>query len=83
MGHRKPRASYYRCNGGVVLEDGTYPIGHPVKGASIRILDAQGKELPAGQTGEICIYGDGVSLGYIGDHAEENKAFEKLSDGLQ
>ena len=74
-------ASYYRCNGGVVLEDGTYPIGHPVKGASIRILDAQGKELPAGQTGEICIYGDGVSLGYIGDHAEENKAFEKLSDG--
>lgn len=26
-------ASYYRCNDGNVLEDGTYPIGHPVKGA--------------------------------------------------
>lgn len=74
-------ASYYRCNDGGVLEDGTYPIGHPVKGASIRILDAQGKELRAGETGEICIYGDGVSLGYIGDHTEENRAFEKLSDG--
>ena len=34
-----------------------------------------------GETGEICIYGDGVSSGYIGDHDEENKAFEKLSDG--
>ena len=74
-------ASYYRCNDSGVLEDGTYPIGHPVKGASIRILDAQGKELRAGETGEIYIYGDGVSLGYIGDHTEENRAFEKLSDG--
>lgn len=24
-------ASYYRCNDGTVLEDGTYPIGRPVK----------------------------------------------------
>lgn len=30
---------------------------------------------------ERIIYGDGVSRGYIGDHDEENKAFEKLSDG--
>lgn len=74
-------ASYYHCNGGTVLADGTYPIGKPVKGAFIRILDAQGRELPAGQIGEICIYGDGVSLGYIGDRKEENKAFEKQPDG--
>lgn len=74
-------ASYYRCNGGTVLADGTYPIGHPVKGAEIRILGQNGKERPAGETGEICIYGGGVSLGYIGDHAEENRAFEKLPDG--
>lgn len=73
-------ASYYRCNGGTVLEDGTYPIGRAVKGAKIRILDQSGKELPAGQTGEICIYGDGVSLGYIGDHEEENRAFERLKN---
>lgn len=74
-------ASYYRCNGGTVLEDGTYPIGHPVKGAKIRILDQDGAEVPTGETGEICIYGSGISLGYIGDHAEENKAFEALADG--
>ena len=75
-------ASYYRCNGGTVLEDGTYPIGHPVKGAEIRVLDQNGRELPAGETGEICIYGGGVSLGYIGDREEENKAFERLAEGV-
>ncbi len=74
-------AAYYCCNKGKVLDDGTYPVGHPVKGTSIRILDQQGNEVPQGQTGEICIYGDGVSKGYIGDHAEENKAFERQSDG--
>ena len=74
-------ASYYRCNSGTVLEDGTYPIGHPVLGAQIRILDQSGNEVAKGQTGEICIYGGGVSLGYIGDHAEENRAFERQPDG--
>ena len=74
-------ASYYRCRDGQVLEDGTYPIGHPVLGTTIKILDADGKEVPKGETGEICIYGGGVSNGYIGDHDEENKAFVKLADG--
>lgn len=74
-------ASYYRCNGGTVLPDGTYPIGHPVTGCEIRILDQNGKEVSKGETGEICIYGGGVSCGYIGNHEEENKAFEALADG--
>ena len=74
-------ASYYRCRDGQVLGDGTYPIGHPVLGASIRILDTEGNEVPAGEIGEICIYGNGVSNGYIGDHAEENQAFVSLPDG--
>lgn len=74
-------ASYYHCNAGTVLADGTYPIGKPVKGAEIRILDADGNELPNGEIGEVCIYGDGISNGYIGDHEEENKAFEKLPNG--
>lgn len=74
-------ASYYRCNGGTVLADGTYPIGHPVKGSEIRILDQEGNELPGGETGEICIYGGGVSCGYIGDREEENRVFVTQPDG--
>ncbi len=74
-------ASYYRCNGGTVLADGTYPVGKPVKGCEIRVLDRDLKEVNAGAEGEICILGGGVSLGYIGDHEEENKAFVHLPDG--
>ncbi len=74
-------ASYYHCNCGTVLEDGTYPIGLPVKGSQIRICDANGKELSDGEAGEICILGEGVSLGYIGSRDEENKAFETQPDG--
>ncbi len=74
-------AAYYCCNNGVVLSDGTYPIGKPVKNVQIRIQDGSGRDVPAGQTGEICILGGGVSMGYIGDHEEENKAFVTLSNG--
>lgn len=74
-------ATYYRCSGGTILEDGTYPIGHPVQGARIEILDAAGNPVPRGEKGEISILGDGVSAGYVGDHDEENKAFVHLEDG--
>ncbi len=74
-------AAYYCCNTGYVLEDGTYPIGKPIKGVEIRILDEDGNEMPVGETGEICILGGGVSAGYTGDHAEENKAFVTLPSG--
>ena len=74
-------ASYYRCRAGKVLEDGTYPIGKPVLGAEIQILDQAGNRVKPGETGEICILGGGVSRGYIGNHDAENKAFEKLPNG--
>ncbi len=74
-------ASYYCCNQGYVLDDGTYPVGKPVKGVEIRILDQAGDEVPDGETGEICILGGGVSAGYVGDHEEENRAFVTLPDG--
>jgi D-alanine--poly(phosphoribitol) ligase subunit 1 len=74
-------ASYYHCNTGHALADGTYPVGHAVKGTTIRILDETGQEVKPGETGEICIYGNGVSNGYIGDHFEENQMFVSLEDG--
>ncbi len=74
-------ASYYNCSNGHALEDGTYPVGKAVEGASIKILDDNGKEAPRGEIGEICIFGGGVSQGYIGDRAEENKAFVTLDNG--
>ena len=74
-------ASYYRCRDGKPLADGTYPIGRAVRGTEIRILDSEGMAVPAGEIGEVCILGDGVSRGYAGDHPDENRAFELLPDG--
>ena len=72
-------ASYFRCNDATPLEDGTYPIGKAVKGVSISILDENLRPVPDGETGEICISGNGVSKGYIGNR--ENEAFVVMSDG--
>ncbi len=69
-------ASYYCASGKQPLADGSHPIGRPVLGASMEILDEAGNPVPIGTTGEICIYGNGVSAGYIGDHARENLAFD-------
>ena len=74
-------ATYYNCSNGYALEDGTYPVGKAVKGTSIKILDENGEESTDGELGEICIFGGGVSQGYIGDRAEENKAFVTLENG--
>ena len=50
-------------------------------GTQIEILDAAGRAVPDGRTGELCILGGGVSMGYIGGHESENAAFETLPDG--
>lgn len=72
-------ASYFRCNGTQALPDGTYPIGKAVSGTSIELRDERSVPLTMGKVGEICIFGDGVSRGYIGKR--ENAAFVTLPDG--
>lgn len=72
-------ASYFRCNGTQALPDGTYPIGKAVAGVAIELLDEQEHPVPMGKIGEICIFGDGVSRGYIGKR--ENGAFVTSKDG--
>ncbi len=74
-------ASYCRCTGDNILEDGTFPVGKPVLGAEIKIMDEEGMELPDGEVGELCILGNGVSNGYIGNRFKENKAFVNTANG--
>ena len=40
-------------------------IGRPIANTQIHILDAQGQPCPVGCPGELCIGGDGVTLGYL------------------
>ena len=76
-------ASYFRCNGRKAEPDGTFPIGRPVLGTDILLLDENLKPVKAGEEGEICILGDGVSEGYTGDRKKENEAFVTLRDGTR
>jgi len=41
------------------------PIGKPIEGAEIRILDSAGRPVPVGVPGEIYIGGAGVARGYL------------------
>ncbi|MFC8270106.1 amino acid adenylation domain-containing protein [Streptomyces cinereoruber] len=42
------------------------PVGRPIDGVQVRILDEDLTEVPAGEEGELCVLGAGVSPGYIG-----------------
>lgn len=44
---------------------GTVPIGRPIAGTDVRILDAALREVPDGEEGELCASGLGVALGYL------------------
>ncbi|CAL2069693.1 conserved protein of unknown function [Streptomyces murinus] len=43
------------------------PIGRPVPGTRVHVLDETGRECPPGVTGELCVSGAGLALGYLGD----------------
>lgn len=73
--------SYYRCDNAQPSPDGTYPIGKAIEGCHVEIRDEQLRPVPNGTPGEICILGEGVGLGYLGDRAVENQAFVTLDDG--
>lgn len=49
-------------------------IGKPIPNVELSIRDDAGKELPAGETGEICIRGGNVMLGYWNQPEETAKA---------
>ncbi|MCM1297789.1 MAG: amino acid adenylation domain-containing protein [Muribaculaceae bacterium] len=75
-------SNYYRCDNAELLADGTFPVGHPVKGVSVKVMDDNLNELQQGEVGEICIFGEGVSRGYVGN-PPESKNFVTLSDGTR
>lgn len=74
-------ATYQRVNDVEPLPDGTYPVGHAVEGARIRILDDDLQPVAPGTLGEICISGGGVAAGYIGNPAAYAAAFTHDANG--
>ena len=75
-------SNYFRVDNAQPLEDGTFSIGKAIKGVEVKILDKNLKEVPQGEVGEICIFGEGVNRGYIGNPPEQAN-FVTLSDGTR
>lgn len=64
-------SNYCRIDNRPPLSDGTFPIGKPVGGVEVRILDPALREVAPGAEGEICIFGEGVARGYTGNPPEQ------------
>lgn len=75
-------SNYYRIDNAPALEDGTFPVGKAVKGVDVKILDENFNEMPDGSVGEICIFGEGVGRGYLGNPPEQVN-FVTLEDGTR
>lgn len=59
-------------------DDEPLPIGVPCRNTEIVLLDDQERAVPGGATGEICIRGSGLALGYWNDPEKTGHAFVQL-----
>ncbi|MDN3294945.1 amino acid adenylation domain-containing protein [Streptomyces ficellus] len=58
------------------------PVGVPVPGRRVHVL-TDGRPAEPGTTGEICVSGDGVALGYLGDEELTARMFPTVAlDGV-
>ena len=51
------------------------PIGFPIPGARIHVVDDQLEPVPKGEPGEICIEGPGITLGYLNQFEQTDAKF--------
>jgi amino acid adenylation domain-containing protein/thioester reductase-like protein len=54
-------------------DQGTAPVGRPLRGTTVHVLDDERQPVPAGHDGEIWISGAGVAHGYLGGIAEQSR----------
>lgn len=60
---------------------GSVPIGHPVTGSQVYVLDEHLRPVPDGEAGELCTSGLGVALGYLPRAGAAGAAFVPWHDG--
>ncbi|MDH6112899.1 amino acid adenylation domain-containing protein [Kitasatospora sp. MAP12-15] len=62
---------------------GPLPIGTPVPGTRVYVLDERGRQVPPGAVGELYTGGEGLADGYVGDEAETARRFGHFSADVQ
>lgn len=62
--------------GATISEDGDHEsIGKPIGNTGVLVLNSEGNRVPYGAVGELCVYGNGVGLGYYNRDEETRKKF--------
>lgn len=77
-GYGPTEGTTFSCCHRIVLSDignDSIPIGKPVSNTQVYLLDRHLRPVPIGVLGEICIGGDGVSLGYVKNSELTSKRF--------
>lgn len=64
------------------MVDDPLPIGRPIQGTGVVVLDPGGRLVPPGGIGELYTYGDGLALGYAGLPEETAHAFGHFGVGI-
>lgn len=65
------------------LGEGPLPVGRPLPGVGLKLVDERGNEITDGRTGEIVLTGSGFSSGYWGQHAADTGLTRTLHTGDQ
>lgn len=68
-------SSFYTVPGLPPTDTGPIPIGSPCAGEELFIIDGHGAPVADGESGELCIAGAGVALGYWRDQETTGAAF--------
>ncbi|MCX5256834.1 non-ribosomal peptide synthetase [Streptomyces canus] len=63
------------------LAHGSPPIGRPIAGAEVRLVDDTGAEVALGSTGELLIGGEILAIGYLHDVDLTRQKFVRAEDG--
>ena len=57
------------------LDEKLGSVGRPLDNLAVRIVDEDGKDLPAGKVGEIVVKGPSIALGYLNESEESLRVF--------
>ena len=64
-------------------DDGPAPVGHPLSGSAVVVVDDHLRPVPRGLSGEVCISGPSVADGYVSATADGATRFARTPDGQQ
>jgi amino acid adenylation domain-containing protein len=60
-------------------QEGIVPLGRPVEGAEVHLLDEDLHPVASGEVGELCISGERIARGYLNDAALTAEKFVRIS----